>query len=403
MADTDNKWGVHIDKIAYGVAGLLGIALLLVPVLLGGQINDIALLAEKDKLVERIRREGEMAREPVQVPDLAAEIVKQWEPGPASAADPRWATERAQVLLRVVPKTKPPNAVHLPPEIQEVSCQRDPAKKAVYLVVKGIANPANYLVEITKVELLRQEGAEGKLAPVKGFSAKGDFEYRDDDVTAGKTYTYKVVTHAQRDPKAQPNVEFDPATQAKQESAPLGPTEPVPYDWSLWITTIDPPDPGAGQPPRFMARFRYWDYKEGKMVDYKSGQSVPFVESVPVAGFDFFPVDAGSQTVTVRPPGKKGLVVKKSRAHLPVDLWAKPLTAAPAPETVKEEASEAEAAPKVKGATAKEATPKKATTAKGTTTKDKSTSSTKKKSEAKSKSSSEGTGKKSTKTKKKFE
>ena len=44
MADSDSKYAQHMDKIAYAVAGVVGLIVLAIPLLFGGQVKPVVSL-----------------------------------------------------------------------------------------------------------------------------------------------------------------------------------------------------------------------------------------------------------------------------------------------------------------------------------------------------------------------
>src|SRR5262249_451918 len=173
------------------------------------------------------------------------------------------------VLVRTVKGTSEGEAVHGPGWSSEISCQRDKEKKVVYLKVKYAAGAGNMLVVIKKWELLRKVD-EGQFQPAPDFKPNDEQEFKDYQVEAGKTYTYKIVTTAQPQPKAPERSRFDQKT-TPRESAPLGPTEAIPHDFS--ITVMDIPAPTKpNEPAQFLGKLMYWSYKDMKIVNVNQGQ-----------------------------------------------------------------------------------------------------------------------------------
>ena len=384
MAETEVKWGQRLDLIAYGVAGLLGLILVAIPAFLGGQVDDQKVKDQQQLLDEKIAGQSDKLEkeDPIVKEALREMCQKQWEVGTASPVNPRWVTEIAPVFLRKVPEILAEMAVHEAGAVSEIGCQRDAEKKQPYLVVKGALNPKSQYVEVSKVSLFRKED-EGPFVELKDFALPKDFattkafEYADYSVKPGKTYTYKFVETAQLDPKAPSLVKFDAEKEGKKETEPLGPTDPVPYDFSLTISNIQPPTE-ANPVPRFFGRVSYWDYKLGKVVKFKGGRPVTFSEKdafgetdkVAAGRYDFFPVEAATQSVTVRDQ-EKNLRYKfsgqEARLERPIDCWAEPKTNAPPKVVVEEEGTEGAETKETPAKTAKTGTAK--TPAKKTTPK----------------------------------
>jgi hypothetical protein len=366
MAD-DDKWGRNIDKIAYGAAGIVGIIVLMIPFVFGGQIRDGECSAEVETLRDRIERQPAAIREALQKgqdePVLKDLLAKQWTVGPAVSHDPVWVTELQPVLIRKTPQKAQEVPVHVAGKVTEVSCDRDPAKKVPFLVVKGSAGEGNQHVVIRKAALLRKEG-EGAFAPVPAFtalSADGSFEFKDYTVEPGKTYAYQLRTTVARDGKAPAEVKALDPKEAEKTSDPLGPTPPVPHEFWLSISSFQGPDAANPQAkPRFFGKLKYWDYKAGKAADLGGGAVVQLEEGAKFAGdrFELLFVLANESKVVVRDNEKQvkeEIIEKASRDPRPVAPWPPVVPAAPAPEggeAVEEPAEEetkakpAKAAPK---------------------------------------------------------
>src|SRR2546427_2517991 len=330
MADTESKWRQHMDKMAYGVALLLGLVVVLIPALSArSKSEDLAI--EEQSLKDRITNQ----KTPDVRPNPCRAILEsQWTAGPASSLDPRWVTEVPPVLVRTVKGTPEGEAIHGPGSITEISCQRDKGKKAVYLKVKYAAGAGNMLVVIKKWELLRKVD-EGPFQPAPDFKASDEHEYKDYQVGPGKTYSYKLVTTAQLDPKAPERTRFDEKN-ARQESAPLGPTEPVPYDFS--ITVMDIPAPKQNEPVPFLGKLMYWSYKDMKIVNVNGGQVGYFPERGTFAEkrYQFLQIIDNPKKVVIRDEEKnvKYTFAMDAKVHRPVKLWAPlvPREAEPPPE-----------------------------------------------------------------------
>ena len=334
MADTDSRWGQRLDKIAYATAGVVGLIILCFPLVFSGQVNDQALRAEIEafkKNADEIER-GLKDEPPVPLRDI---LTKQWDPGVSPELTPAWVTERAPALIRKIPKAAPTVPVHKPGEIKEISCQRDAEKKVPYLVVKGTLSPENEHVVIKKVTLLRKEGSAQEYKPVTDIpvaklDASKAFEYADYTVQAGKTYTYTFKDTAEKDPAAPATVKPLPGEQKEMPANELGPTQEVPQDFSLIISTMEPLKV-ATDTPKFFGKFSYWDYKQGKVVDVEGGKLVSFMEKQKVGEgnrYEFFNIDDASGSVEVRDLLKNArhkFLKKDSRIPRAVVCWAQPL------------------------------------------------------------------------------
>lgn len=314
MAEKNQDLLQHIDKISYGVAAVVGIVLLVLPIVTGGDVS-----GTRDDLNKAINDlETETQRKLFDPPperELEEEIREQWRPGDGGE-DPLWVTGAAPVLLKKAQSIQKRPATHAPGVITEISAHRDPEKKQVYLTVKGAMGAGNEFVTIEKVELFRREGVSGRFERVAEFD--GDFEYHDYDVNAGQTYTYKFTTVAARDPAAPSNIQG--VDSVRQESSEVE-TPPIPYDYSVDLKqTVQAQQ--LGERPSAYANFRYWDYAEGKV----SGKNDKYVEKTRVGGrFEILRVDSEKRSITVKdrerrgPEGRK--TISQADEPFPIDLW----------------------------------------------------------------------------------
>lgn len=323
MADTESKWRQHMDKIAYGVAVLLGLVVIAIPALSGRSDNNE--LAEQERaLDERMEKQVILGVTP---PVLRPTLEKQWDAGSASGLDPKWVTEIPPVLVRTLGKIDKGVAVHDPGSITEISVQRDQGKKAVYLDVKYAAGAGNSFVVIKKWELLRKAD-EGDFQPAPGFKHSEEHEFKDYQVESGKKYTYKLVTVAQLDPKAA-DTQFAEKI-VRQESAPLGPTETVPFDFSVVVVNF--PKPTENEPVKFLGKLTYWSYKEMKIKEVNGGQIETFPEKGTFADkrYQFLSIVEPKVVVKDLEKNVKYTFSLDSKTHRPVKLWEPLAAAAPA-------------------------------------------------------------------------
>ena len=349
MADLDSKWNQNIDKIGYAVAGFLGLVVLCVPFVLGGPVKSNELMSSIGDVKNQV--EKDKGRYPKIDPekDLAVEAKKQWTPGPASAPDPAWATERDPVLVRLVQSVAGEDCKHLPGQLTEIACVRDAKRKAANLVVKGGPSPDNQGVVIKKMELLRKEG-EGEWKPLPAFKQTGEFTFADETVEPGKKYTYKLVTTAARDPKAPEHYKFD-KTPPTQESNELGTGDnEVPPDFSLVVLGFD-----SNDPTKFMGKESHFDYKADKPV---GGTVSALFKEKDLIGerFEVFRVDSNSGEVTIKDREKSNakftFSIKGAKTPKAIASW-EPITPGGG-EAPKEE----EPAPPPKGKAAAKPAPK---------------------------------------------
>jgi hypothetical protein len=268
MANTEAKLGQQMDKIAYGVAIVLGLIVLAVPFLFSGTVDS----GEVDRLILRL---GEKAgsdtndwpsREPE---DLRALVEKHWRTAEASTLDTPWVTERAPLFLKLVRRGRGEPAAHHPARLSEIRCERDPKKQQVFLIVKGFVNPENQYVKIDRITIERSvDGGPFKRAGTA--DNQDEFTYEDYKVEPGKTYSYRAATRAKPDPEAPDDARFDALT-VRQVSEPGGPTPAVPPDYSFEIGGFKDKDDDPLQ-PQVIAKLWYWDYKKGQVIPKASGR-----------------------------------------------------------------------------------------------------------------------------------
>jgi len=326
MANTELNWGQQIDKIAYGVAIVLGLFVLAVPFLFSGSVTG----GDLDLLTSRLQKKAnDQKRKMVSVDpeDLGALVRSHWSTGRHSRLEVPWVTERPPLFLKLVKKGQGEPAEHHPARLSEIICERDPKKEQVFLRVKGFVSPENQYVKIRRITIERSvDGGPFKKLPGR-VKISDEFAYKDYKVEPGKAYSYKVVTFAVPDPEAPEDANFGALTE-KQVSEPLGPTEKVPPDYSLEIAYFD--DKNV-QEPGVWVKLWYWDYKTGKRV---GKGSIKFYKEKDRFGSDnrwqFFRIDVPKGLVLVadkRKLGKDTVTAKTKR--VPVEAWEPHTPAAP--------------------------------------------------------------------------
>jgi len=359
MPETESKWGQQMDKIAYGVAVLLGLILLVLPFLLSDPVQSHDL----EILVADLRENAEgqaRKREDPNPQNLGDVVNKHWDAGTASALDPPWVPERAPLFVKLTKNEPGKPAVHLPAAIAEIRCERDAEKQQVFLQVKGALSPDNWYAKVEKIEVERAADG-GEFQTVGTATGEPDFAYDDFEVEPGKTYTYKIVTHAVPDPAAPPDVRVQDL-RSPQVSDPLGPTPPVPPDYSFAPVNFDAKNP---ERPQVMAKLRYWDYEKGKEMRSPAGYYVEKQKFGNGDRWDIFQIDptVDSEKVSIRDKkkriGRDELTLKTKEVS--ITCWDPVVPAPPQPETPPEvegaEPSEDPAAAAAPAEEAKEARP----------------------------------------------
>lgn len=364
MADIDPKWSLNLDKVAYGVGGALALIVVFVALFLAPAPDEAGLTEAADAFNSAYNRvKNELRNSPLEVVSLDEVLQKQWDPGTACPVNPKWITERAPALLRKVPAAVTSKPQHEKGTITEINIGRDSKRKRPYLVIRGAPGEGRYVV-LKSVTLLKK-GGDGDFQPVKEFSATSEFEFQDYDIVPGMTYTYKLVTEAERDPAAPSDlVEALPPEEARKESDEVGPTPPVPFDYKLTLVSVEKlTDPT--QKPGFFARMSYWDYEKNELVQVNRGSLQKFTEGQRVGEnvdgsgrYEFLTVDDLNQTVIVvdRLRNTREEIKKDPKADRPVGLWPNPVK--PASEEAPPEKEEAPKEEKKEPAKKAEAPPK---------------------------------------------
>ena len=209
-----------------------------------------------------------------------------------------------------------------------MKCERDAESKRVFLTVTGAMGEENEHVVITEVKLLRSVDG-GPFKEVEEFEETGDFVYIDTEVDPGSSYSYKFVSTAARDPEAPSNV-LDPELETI-ETDPIGPTPPIPYDFSFRIRRTE--DATAESPtPKVVGDFRFWDYEAGE-IKSRSRNSFDEKELLGNKRYKIHRIDHAKRTVEVR-DGVLAIkeFIKRGDEPFAVELW-EPVT----PEPVEEE------------------------------------------------------------------
>lgn len=350
MAEIESKWALNMDKLAYGIAGVLGLVVLALPFVAGGQ-DQSSLLGHAEGVLKSAIATHAAKLQPKEYKNMEVEIARHWNAGTALAPNPDWSMERSPIFLQLIEKPLEVQATHEPCLILQLACERDPATKRSLVVIQGQPSPKNEYVNLRRVEVLRKEqGVEGDGKVLGSMDiTKEPLEFRDETVEPGKVYSYALRSTVVRDPRQGDNVKFDPAMLVQVSEYVEIPA--IPHEYSLIIQPF--------REQKFFGKLNYFDYKLNKVVEGRleeHSESKRFAQN----RFEFFLVDAAKQTVTVRDTStrsKEDLTVSKE--HRPVAAWP-PVTpgggaAAPGEETPPAEAapSETKAAPPAPNAKAK--------------------------------------------------
>jgi hypothetical protein len=258
MADgSDNKLALNMDKIAYSVAGLFGLCVLAVAFMSGGELVELRKeIANAKQDITSMQGRNLPERE---IPNIERALRKQWsDTVKVKSATPEWGHERipGYVLLQEGPGTS--YAEHPNPVIKELHCLRSPKSFRAY--VKVIAElPARSSADLVDIKLLRKD-EEGEFAELKRFATKldlekvaetGALEYRDPQVKAGKSYTYKVISLAERAAAAEEHIQLQDEDKEKHSNE-CTTSGPIPFDYWLKIVTARPFDEDSGELGHFI-------------------------------------------------------------------------------------------------------------------------------------------------------
>ena len=277
MANGNDKSNLiqNMAKISYGVAGLLGLVILLIPIFAGGELKDLmaSVTANRQKLEEK---SPDFPTEPI--PQIKEKIREQWMLNKTEYV-PTWSTERKQshvLWVEVAPDT--PLIHETPPEITRIEYRRVPYK--TYLKIHGKFGTLNLedKGEFASVSLLRKTGETGEenFVPVKGFDAatalnSRNIECDDFDVKPGLNYAYKVETTIRPRPSAE-NVIIHEGDKSASSNE-LATNTPVPHDYSLNIIQATDFDPESQKDAFFFGGIEFADFKdESKTIKISNGE-----------------------------------------------------------------------------------------------------------------------------------
>jgi len=257
--DSNVQLKKNIDKVSYGVAGVLALVLLALPFLLGGSVKKLTegVNAKTDDLDAKKKKAQNQ-----QVPGVgftSADLESLWNIR-GDDSRPTWFTAPRPAVVRRFSEKPAKDAVHGAPCIVSIELVRDVSLRRPTLRVTGKMSSANAWVDIDSVALSRRVGA-GEFEEVPGFAEAGDFVYEDRDVQAGEVYAYRVISHAV------PQVVDDktailPAGDEVKTSNELATPAPLPHDLAIQISAFSNPSVDVVQ--WFSGTVYYWNYQTGK-------------------------------------------------------------------------------------------------------------------------------------------
>jgi len=264
-ADTanTNNLALHLDKISYAAAGVLGLVVVLIPWIASGELRDKQRELEDGQSAAIIRQREDYT--PPAPPDLVQTIQSQWtvNPAPEKWVSP-WTTDVRPAILRLWEGDVALPPAHEPGKIVKIAYQRDPKKRQVFLRVEAARGKAER-VTLTETKLLRREAKDGGAAEFQAAADLSDpLVYEDFDVEVGKLYAYRLDTEAEA---AEPEKGGAlPAKDKHKSSEPCALKDSIPYEYAFEILNAVGADPQTAAPPRLTGTARYWDYATGKTV-----------------------------------------------------------------------------------------------------------------------------------------
>lgn len=231
----DSNLGQQMDKIAYGVAGVIILVLLFLTLNAGksarSELNSVSENLEKAK-----SRESEVVQVE-EVPDLLATIQKQWAV-PQATDYPAWSNERAPSLAQFVKEREGIRINHPAPTLERVTYLRHPKTFQVYLRIEGQL-PALENAEYTSVKLLKKAEGDDTFLPLEKFKEDeaiqtGEIRYLDIEVEPGKRYAYQVRTEIARSADADKDSFLKDEDRANQSDPALIPAA-IPHDFYVRV------------------------------------------------------------------------------------------------------------------------------------------------------------------------
>ncbi len=289
MANGNSSFIENLDKISYGIAGVLALVLLLIPVFSGGEVK--RLLGEvTDNRLALEQKEAVVEVPPV--PRPVETLQKQWRLDAVSAL-PAWSSHVRPAFIQWVQQPDVEPVSHAAPTISRIEYRRSAEHLQTFLRVIGSFGAINLpdKGQYVDVKLLRREGDEGDFVELRGFDAAaaleaGKIEYDDgfdslQPIEAGKTYTYRLETTIGLRPGAE-NAKLDESAPNPQ-GVELTTASPVPYDVALNVVVARPFDVTNGKDAEFFGGIVHADFSDETAV-VKLGDNQTYRE-----GFEFGP------------------------------------------------------------------------------------------------------------------
>jgi hypothetical protein len=256
---------IHLEKIAYGSAAVLGLLILLSPNLFTGSTNYNEIAEAKDKVKARISGKPFLPPPP---PKIAEAVDRQWAVDGSDASVPwipAWSVEARPAVIQVYRAGGDVSASHEAGTIAKIQAKREKLK--LFLHVEGKTGKTDRC-HFTAIKLLRQVGS-GEWTELKTFKpaeAKGAIALDDADVKAGETYAYRLDTEVAPDAEGDGKTALLADSEKKKSSELLALGKQIPWDYSVNIITSREFDAKTNTPAELNGEVSWWDYDQGKVV-----------------------------------------------------------------------------------------------------------------------------------------
>ena len=261
---------IHLDKIAYGTAAVLGIFILLCPNIFTGNLN-YSDIEEYRSLITK-RKDVPVIIPPVQ--SILDTLQKQWIVLPPIQGTwiPGWSHEIHPGVVQIVDTVVEQKPTHEAGKVVKISYNRDKDRLKVFIHVTAEKPAAANKAELKSVKLLRKvistpPAANADFAEVKVFAPADEvFQFDDFDVKPGNLYAYRLDSEAAIDPKAKINDEDKAGFETNKSSNELVTKSPIPWDYAIKILSALPYDEKTGTAATLTGEITWWDYLQGKVV-----------------------------------------------------------------------------------------------------------------------------------------
>ncbi len=231
----DSNLGQQMDKIAYGLAGAIVLAVAFFVLFAGRDANTALSDAKKSKTAAELREKEDV--NVGDVPDLIGTISAQWRV-PDMAEYTTWSTERMQGLMQFVAEQEGIRIDHPKPKMVRVTYLRHDKTYQVYVRVEGSLGDLENS-EYTSIKLYKKADGDDTFLPVKDFDSDknidgSDVRYVDHKVEPGKKYAYQLRTKIQKSEDADEN-SFLPEDNVDAASGEAMMPHAIPFDYHIRV------------------------------------------------------------------------------------------------------------------------------------------------------------------------